>query len=483
MRPSRPEKEWWVGTCRSRDFALAFLARLLYYVPAASPLMRVVDILCLLISFLIAAFLCCMVVALLRVSASLRLPPVRATAPPEPRLVYLSSICGYLATRPHSTTMFRRAMKNHNAPPSVSKAPSSQQQSLLNSFKHTPNTQTNATRPLSTSSGNVVKHNSGGELRSSGPTHGIKRTSSGLAKALSSQEDTFDYPLLNMSENEHILPSNFHSIAGNPTTAQTSVLFDENDFDSDPDLDAEDPATIQTVHYPTLPTSRPAAASRDSAYASLERDSNPKLEPNSSQPIPWSSSPISHFQTPPKPKSVIQPSKRRTLPWLQNQSQSQGSISAAPAFEEEPEEELDQKTTRPKKRRSGEHELSDSTPRANSSKPMYPWNTTASAVKQQQKTLRETNKKLTKANEGTEDEVRQAIAKKKKNTMHRIFLSDEQKHVLSLVVDYKKSVFFTGSAGKASRMANTSSPLMRFRYWKIGASTRDHLCAAEKIRP
>jgi ATP-dependent DNA helicase PIF1 len=43
--------------------------------------------------------------------------------------------------------------------------------------------------------------------------------------------------------------------------------------------------------------------------------------------------------------------------------------------------------------------------------------------------------------------MKEAIKKKKKNTIHKIFLSEEQQNVLNLVAEYKKSVFFTGSAG------------------------------------
>jgi ATP-dependent DNA helicase PIF1 len=87
-----------------------------------------------------------------------------------------------------------------------------------------------------------------------------------------------------------------------------------------------------------------------------------------------------------------------------------------------------------------------STP-AKESKSQFPWNTTASAMKQQQKNFRETNKAQAKANQGTDEDMKEAIKKKKKNTIHKIFLSEEQQNVLNLVAEYKKSVFFTGSAG------------------------------------
>ena len=75
----------------------------------------------------------------------------------------------------------------------------------------------------------------------------------------------------------------------------------------------------------------------------------------------------------------------------------------------------------------------------------YPWNTTASAVKEQQKQLRQGHRKLTKDHEGDEDSKKKS--RKKQQSIVKVFLSDEQKSVLDLVSDKKKSVFFTGSAG------------------------------------
>jgi ATP-dependent DNA helicase PIF1 len=163
---------------------------------------------------------------------------------------------------------------------------------------------------------------------------------------------------------------------------------------------------------------------------------------DSSQPIPWSSSPVEHFRTPQKPVVPKPKAKRAFLPWSQNQkAASSQTLSDQIDSEEE--------TVRPKKRQSVETKQEvASTPKQKS---QYPWNTTASALKVQQKNLREQNKKSGKENEASaEDMVKQAIRKRKKNTVHRIFLSEEQQNVLNLVTEYKKSVFFTGSAGTFS---------------------------------
>ena len=85
----------------------------------------------------------------------------------------------------------------------------------------------------------------------------------------------------------------------------------------------------------------------------------------------------------------------------------------------------------------------NATPQSKSTQPVHFWDKTASAVKEQQKNLRAQNKKLDAAAEGSS-----GVSKKKKSEVNRIFLSDEQQHVLDLVTEHKKNVFFTGSAGK-----------------------------------
>jgi len=74
----------------------------------------------------------------------------------------------------------------------------------------------------------------------------------------------------------------------------------------------------------------------------------------------------------------------------------------------------------------------------------YPWTTTASAVKQQQKELRQGQRKV-KSLKG--DEITKSSQKKKRETFEKVFLSEEQRSVLNLVSEKRKSIFFTGSAG------------------------------------
>jgi ATP-dependent DNA helicase PIF1 len=277
--------------------------------------------------------------------------------------------------------------------------------------------------------------------RASRTAYGTKRTSSGLAKVLGSQEE-FDYPALNNSDSGKEVFSG--SRPSTMASSHASVFFDENDFDDDLELDLEDLADKQTVQYPKLPPVKSTVSQRDSGYGSVDREVNPKSEPDSSQPVPWSSSPVEHFHPPPAPR--VQPTKRRTLPWLQNGQGKEMSKSAAePVFEPEDADEGE----RPKKRKATQQSAGDFTPLPkDSSSKAYAWNTTASAVKEQQRALREARKELTKTNAATEEDILEAKSRTKQNKVHRIFLSEEQQHVLSLVTEHKKSVFFTGSAGQ-----------------------------------
>jgi ATP-dependent DNA helicase PIF1 len=123
----------------------------------------------------------------------------------------------------------------------------------------------------------------------------------------------------------------------------------------------------------------------------------PETIPSSSIPLPWSSSPPSHMLPPPK---------RRTLPWLKDETENDKKDSEVLAR----------------------------------SKPTYPWNKTVSAVKEEQKELRRQNKKRQQVEGKTRlHQPRQRVAS--------LFLSDEQRGVLEAVVEKGKSIFFTGSAG------------------------------------
>jgi ATP-dependent DNA helicase PIF1 len=419
--------------------------------------------------FFIAVFLCCMLLALTRLGASLKLlqpkgspaflphpPPTHLSRArlstsrptlverPAPRpSTSLRPYYGYLFTRPHTTTMFKHALNSHVAAvPSPTPGVASKQQSLGSAFARTGSLQDTATSPLA----NASRHNGAGKSGQFGShglgsySQGTKRTSNGLAKSLSSKDDIFDYPTLNIGgmEKENDLPLAYSASTKSSGSGLATALFDDDDFDSDVDLDVEDPATKGTVTYPKLPFVT-SSESRDSGYQSRAHTAQPKMEPDSSQPIPWSSSPLEHFTTPQKIQPSKPKAKRGFLPWSQNQ-QAANTQSAVDKIEEEEE------TVRPTKRQStGTKKEVAATPKPKSD---YLWNTTASALKLQQKNLREQNKKQSKENDTSLDDLQAATKKQKKNTVHRIFLSEEQQNVLNLVTEHKKSVFFTGSAGR-----------------------------------
>ena len=75
-----------------------------------------------------------------------------------------------------------------------------------------------------------------------------------------------------------------------------------------------------------------------------------------------------------------------------------------------------------------------------------PWNTTASAVKAQKKQLKTQLKESGKPEPASEEDMHEAFKADTKKAA-AITLSNEQRHVKSLVVDKGQSVFFTGPAG------------------------------------
>jgi ATP-dependent DNA helicase PIF1 len=340
--------------------------------------------------------------------------------------------------------MFSQAVKTHNAAiPQPTPAVAAKQQSLGSSFARAGSTQSNTnTLASATRQIGVGKPGLSGSLARGSYTQGTKRTSNGLAKTLDFEEDIIDYPTLNIAgmEKENELPIAHSTSARNNSTGLATALFDEDDFDSDVDLDVEDPATKGTVTYPKLPQVA-STESRDSGHQSRPQTAQQRLELNSSQPIPWSSSPLEHFKTPRKAEPAKPRARRAFLPWSQNQK-------AANSQEVKDQIDSEEEFVRPKKRQTTEAKAEVTvTPKPKS---QYLWNATASALKEQQRNLREQNKKQTKDAEASVDDLQVAVKKRKKNAVARIFLSEEQQNVLNLVTEYKKSVFFTGSAGMSS---------------------------------
>lgn len=238
-----------------------------------------------------------------------------------------------------------------------------------------------------------------------------------------------------------------------------TVYFDENDFedDADIDLDADEPAVLKPpslISYPTLPLppQAPNPTPGSISYPNLPNTtqvSNSTTEPPSSnEKVPWSSSPLQHKLPPPtKTVSPPIPSKRRKLPWKdETDQQHQVPPGISPAMRSIIDRDKAQAAKRGRYRygESGEGSLTP-LPKNSLSSP-YPWNKTASAMKEEQKRLRQGNKKLVK-NLEADDASKMMASTKRKETLARVCLSEEQRKVLNLVAEGNKSVFFTGSAG------------------------------------
>lgn len=232
-----------------------------------------------------------------------------------------------------------------------------------------------------------------------------------------------------------------------------AVFFDEADFEDDEDLNFDDspshsfdssPNSFRTPSQspprvlpplyksgraprePTPPTKRAYASINDKHPA--QNNTRSQL-PNSSAPLPWSSSPVEHLGLPLRPTSRVPvevvnlidetepeaPKKKRKVPW-QTEAVAPSRAALYPKIA-------------PPNRASKDLKIHQ-----------YPWDMTASDLK---KASRKEKRSLSTATEG-------ATKKSKALKQKKLMLSDEQMHVLDLVLESKKSVFFTGSAGSCS---------------------------------
>ena len=284
-------------------------------------------------------------------------------------------------------------------------------------------------------------------------------------------------------------PDTIDLTIGDPTSKSNvksnyHVQFDENDFDDDADLDLDVdypiPSTM-SMAAPPKPSQKPRVPSQ-SPYT-LPQQPRPLPRPGASQnpsssAQTWSSSSPSHFAPPPASlarrqqqqaaREAIQieddvvdiaprPAKRRTLPWAQKKAEE----DELAAREEERAELLASRATSSSSPQltcfkckgkghtvkecpnQGKARAWDFTPIPKDKS--MPWNTTASAVKEQQKLFRDRQKAAKKIDEAAFDAVEEH--NRKKVAMAPITLSQEQQRVLDLVANQNKSVFFTGSAG------------------------------------
>jgi ATP-dependent DNA helicase PIF1 len=261
------------------------------------------------------------------------------------------------------------------------------------------------------------------------------------------------------------------------------VVFDENDFLDDDEIDQE---IANHMDYGSNSTTTLPSASLQPTTPKL---SSMKKNLTSSFPIPWSSSPLNHKPQPPNtipaqknhivydltqedseelsypklPEAEPEPVKRGRLPWqgangqdlpkelsFDREHYQKGRGFNSKVHEPGPAEppEHIKRMIEKRKRIKRDNAPSETPASTGGSDSPYPWNKTASAVKEEQKKLRQQanqNKKKTEASDAATEVFKTSSKAKKK--VSKVFLSDEQKKVLNLVTLEGKSVFFTGSAG------------------------------------
>ncbi|KAJ2905168.1 putative dna repair and recombination protein pif1 protein [Zalerion maritima] len=209
---------------------------------------------------------------------------------------------------------------------------------------------------------------------------------------------------------------------GASNKSSAPVFFDDDDFsdDADLDLDFEVPTSTFPVpkHAPTQLTAQ---------------QSNTHVPSSSATEIPWSTSPASHWEA----KHKDSQSLKRKIP---------ADLGSSPV-------------PVPKKRAlPGSWVKKENNPVAQTPAPKKggkaPWNQTYSAVKDQKrqhKNLTQKKKSGTGSTENVEEmkaaDVKTSRASNKTLKNAPFSLSQEQAHVLDLVINNNQSVFFTGPAG------------------------------------
>ena len=288
-----------------------------------------------------------------------------------------------------------------------------------------------------------------------GSTIPLKRTTSQANDTQpfsSKQISTLRKPSL-ASSLQVISVKNGESIVGR---LHEGVYFDENDFVDDAELDLDEgsfvkcQSTIGEIELPPL-------QSKNSALSE-------KRAPTSSAPLEWSSSsPIhkggqldnaslqmrasgSNRPTTEHSRDIVSRlSKRGTLPWLVDQ-QSQETVKSPPAHVRKL---IDRKMGQRQRPSTVPTEPFTPLPQDNSES-HHPWNKTASALKEEQKNYRRQasrDKRKIDGEGGYEKTTEVSRDLTKRKTIAQVFLSVEQRRILDLVAEGKKSVFFTGSAG------------------------------------
>lgn len=334
---------------------------------------------------------------------------------------------------------------------------------------------TNSSNPLRAKSPNIKS-----SLKRKSPSYTASiPANSALSSVLTGQDSFHDTPntIVDLTQGDQVSSKL-------PASSHPSVLFDENDFDDDAELDLDmDYELPASMAAPPKPSSQKLTAPSPSPYAlpKLPRQNQSTSTQNlPSSAVTWSSSSPSHRLPPATASTRTQGSdqtitneyslsskpadpnpplkKRRTLPWLQDQAESDQVSAAA---EEEGGEAMaacaaSGSSQRKCIRCQGDHYAKDCQIPGKATKwdftPLpkdkrMPWNNTGSAVAEEKKKFRDKQKATRKANGAETDAMQRHYATKRTQTNLSVSLSAEQQRVKDLVINETKSVFFTGSAG------------------------------------
>ncbi|KAF4950319.1 hypothetical protein FSARC_13237 [Fusarium sarcochroum] len=217
--------------------------------------------------------------------------------------------------------------------------------------------------------------------------------------------------------------------------AKAAVYFSENDFsdDDDLDLDFKPPSAL-----PPLPVATPSKLT-----AQVSMPPPPPTSTQTEKHIDWSSSPPSHFLPPSRTTSVTSTMANISM---KRDSSGDRDDTGLPAPKKAKKRVLPQSFKQEEPEDEDEHHAHVTQTPANKRKDF--WNPTASAVKEQKKQFRTQRQQEQPAPNAdlSMDEIKEVSTSHSKGNF-AISLSEEQRHVLDLVVNKSQSVFFTGAAG------------------------------------
>lgn len=230
-----------------------------------------------------------------------------------------------------------------------------------------------------------------------------------------------------------------------PNKITEPVYFAEDDFsdDADLDLDFEAPSALPVQPKPPVAKENfpPPSTSRASQVETL---------------IPWSSSPVSHMR-PPLKQHAVSAASDMSRPPLKRDSSSEVETIDAPVPKKVKKRVLPASFHQQDSLEHQEKQVTCGLSRVEPSTPAQKsrgfWDSSASAIKEQKKILKNQNNSRTTDNAGNNDSAMVPTLEKMHDVEEKaakavpISLSSEQEHVLDMVVNQGQSVFFTGPAG------------------------------------